>query len=143
MYIYIFLNSTNKILYIRLYFLSFLDKLFNKLHLTSNQNKSFCLPPEKNVKCSYEVFHGHRRFAVAAAAATDAFVVVAAAAANAADAAVDAASVTVDVAVIVVVVVAAAAAAAVVVVVSLSSTGLSNECCALFGLRNLSNGINM
>ena len=30
-----------------LYFLSFLDKLFNILHLTSNQNKSFLLPPEK------------------------------------------------------------------------------------------------
>ena len=27
--------------------MSFLDKPFNILHLTSNQNKTFCLPPEK------------------------------------------------------------------------------------------------
>ena len=30
---------------------------------TSNKNRSSCVPPEKNVKCGYEVFHGHRRYA--------------------------------------------------------------------------------
>ena len=39
-----------------LYFLSFLDNLFNILHLTSNKNKSFVLPPETNVKCNLTRF---------------------------------------------------------------------------------------
>ena len=46
----------------RLHFVGFLGKLFYVLYLTSNQNKTFVLTPEKLVKCRYKVFQEHRHF---------------------------------------------------------------------------------